>query len=458
MAVREFNPRALENRVWEGIRRKNMISGGETVLCAVSGGADSMALLHLLHALSARYGFAVEAASFDHCIRPEGATDVQFVADCCVKWGIPCHLGREDVPAAAAERKAGLEETARALRYAFLESTAERIGARRVATAHNADDNAETVLLHLLRGSGLKGLGGSEPGRGRIIRPLLGVSREEIEEYCKQCGLSYVTDATNADTAYTRNYLRHEVLPLLRARNPNLLDTLSRTARTLRRDSAYLEAEADRLLQTAKREPERISCAAAELLALPEALSLRLVQRMAETLLPGTVLSARQRERVLELCRSERPSAACPLIGPLTARREYAELVLTVEATPEAETSVPLRPGERVRFRGRVLRCEEALCPEGKFNQPREYYLRPAGVLLLRAPRPGEHITLPGRPRKSVKKLLSDAKLPLRQRGAVIALEAEGVLCALDGFGADRHYLPKPGERCWKITSAPVEE
>lgn len=455
---RSDTPAALEKRVWEYMAAQDMLQRGDRVLCAVSGGVDSMVLLRLLHRLSRFHGFSVNAATFDHRIRPEGAGDVDFVLRCCEAWGIPCQAGSADVPAEAARARAGLEETARRLRYAFLEATADQIGADRIATAHNADDNAETVLLHLLRGSGLQGLGGIAPVRGRIIRPLLGVSRSEIESWCAATDTPHVEDATNADTAYTRNYLRHEVLPLLRERNPRLLTTLGRMAEGLRRDSAYLEGEAEKLLRLTRRAPGRISCPTEQLLSLPEALSLRLIQHMAAQLLPDTVLSAAQRERVLALCRSERPGAACVLTGALCARREYEEIVLTAEQNPEEEGFVTLQPGERVRFRGRVLTCEERRCPEGKFNQPHEYFLCPGEALLLRAPRPGEDITLPSRPRKAVKKLLSDAKVPRHLRGQVIALERAGRLAALDGFGADIHFLPKPGDLCWRITSAPVEE
>lgn len=452
-----LRPAALEKRLWEHISAAGLIVRGERVLCAVSGGVDSMAMLRMLHHLSAFHGFSVEAATFDHRIRPEGAADAHFVADCCRAWGIACRIGSADVPAAAAEAKAGLEETARRLRYAFLEETADKVGARRIATAHNADDNAETILLHLLRGSGLQGLGGIAPVRGRIIRPVLGITREELAAYCAASGTPHVEDATNADTAYTRNYLRHQVLPLLRERNPNLLNTLGRTAESLRRDSEYLESEAEKLLRGAERSAQRISYPAAGLLSLPPALSLRLVQRMAAELLPDAVLSAAQRERVLALCRSDRPGAGCPLVGALRARREYETLVLTAEGIPREE-EVRLGPGGQVFFHGRSLRCEEALCPEGKFNQPYEYYLCPGETLVLRSPRPGDAITLPGRPHKTVKKLLSDAKMPLHLRERVIALERTGSLAALDGFGTDIHYLPKPGEACWRVTSAPVEE
>ena len=451
-------PEALEKRVLEYLKARSLLQRGDRVLCAVSGGADSLCMLMVLRRLSGLIGCTVEAATFDHRIRPEGAADAAFVQRICAEWVIPCHAGSGDVPAAAGASGAGLEETARRLRYAFLESVADKIGAQRIAVAHNADDNAETVLLHLLRGSGLNGLGGIAPARGRIIRPLLALSRAEIEAYCADRGISYVTDATNADTSYTRNYLRHQVLPLLREKNPKLLTAFGRTAESLRRDNAFLESEADKLLRNVRRERAQLSCAADYLRSLPEALSLRLVQRMAETLRPGTVLSAAQRENVLELCRSARPSAACVLTGALLARREYDQIVLCLETGEEEPETILLPTGESVCFHGRRLTCQEAVCPEGKFNQAYTYYLCWGEALLLRSPIPGETITLPGRPRKSVKKLLSDGKVPRHLRSQAVALEQEGRLAALDGFGADLHSLPKPGERCRKITSSPVEE
>jgi tRNA(Ile)-lysidine synthase len=252
--------------------------------------------------------------------------------------------------------------------------------------------------------------------------------------------------------------LRHQVLPLLRERNPRLLTTLGRTAESLRRDSEYLDAETEKLLSTVQRGEDSVSCSAAALLEQPEALSLRLVDAMARELRPETVLSNPQRERILQLCRSERPGASCPLGGGLTARRVYDTLELSTQLEQTEEAPVRLRAGESVRFWGRELSCEEAVCPAGKFNRPWEYYLRPVEELLLRSPHPGEHITLPGRPRKAVKRLLSESKVPLHLRDRVIALEAEGQLAALDGFGADHSFMPSSGQLCWKITSCPVEE
>ncbi len=451
-----MNSNPLFNKVQRSIRSEQMICPGETVLAAVSGGADSMCLLHLLSELSKCSGFQVEAATMDHNIRPESGQDVEFVRRWCARWGIPCHTGSADVPSLAAARGAGLEETARELRYAFLQETADRIGAAKIATAHNADDNAETILLHLIRGSGLKGLGGIPPVRGRLIRPLLWVTRAEIESYCRERPIEFVQDSTNFDTTYRRNYIRHKVLPLLKAQNPNLLTTLNRTAKGLRSDSAYLEQQARQITEGAVRKGQQISFSAGTLAALPEALSSRVIQQLAAQLVPDTVLSSAQRDSVLCLCRGTRPGAVCSLPGALMARREYERLVLSVESARAAEPPATLSPGGTLCYAGRVLRCERAVCPEGKFNRPEEYYLKPVACLLLRGRKTGDEITLPNRPNKTVKKLLIDSKIPRRLRQQTIVLEAEGRVAALDGFGTDVRFLPKPGDPCWKITSTAV--
>lgn len=412
-----------------------------------------MCLLHLLWHMGETGGFGVEAATFDHQIRAQGADDAVFVANWCEGHGIPCHKGCANVPEQARRQKAGLEETARALRYAFLQETAKNIGASKIATAHNANDNAETILLHLVRGTGLKGLGGIPPVRGNLIRPLLTAERGEIEEYLTMFGIPHVEDATNGDIQYDRNYIRHQVLPLLTAKNPGLLAGLGRSARSLRADSMYLETKASEITAQAVREGTSLSLPAELLLELPEALSSRVIQQLAERLQPGAVLSDANRRSVLGLCRSGRPSAVCPLTGRLKARREYDCLVLTMERDTTGFAPVTLVPGKQVAICGRVISCELSVCPGGKFNQPREFYLKPCGTLLLRPRKSGDEITLPARNRKSVKKLLSDSKVPRHCREQIAVFEAQGRVAALDGFGADVGFLPKAGEACWKITS-----
>ena len=177
-----------------------MLPQGSTVLCAVSGGKDSMALLSVLQTLAPERNLMIHAAHFNHQLRgEESQRDEDFVS----KWW------------AAQEQGKGIEETARAMRYGFLTETAQEVGAEKIATAHNADDNAETVLLHLVRGSGLDGLTGIPPVRGILIRPLLGVPRIDIEVYLAQENIPHVEDSSNQDTKFARNRIRQAILPVM---------------------------------------------------------------------------------------------------------------------------------------------------------------------------------------------------------------------------------------------------
>ncbi len=442
----------MTRRVRALVGEHQMLAPGETVLVAVSGGGDSMCLLHLPW----REGYAVEAATYDHGIRPQSAQDAAFVESWCRERDIPCHVGRGDVPRWAEEHRLGLEETARTLRYAFLRETAQKAGIEKIATAHNADDNTETLLLHLLRGSGLNGLGGIPPVRGNLIRPLLTTSRAEIDAYLERWNVPHVEDSTNADTTYRRNYLRHQVLPLLKTQNPNLLEGLNRTMRGLRQDSDYLEQQAAAIAENATPAGGGFSYPTEELAKLPPALANRVVQRMAARLDSAVVLTAAQREAVLALCKSDDPGGRYSLPVGLTARREYDRLVFTRDAQNGSFQPVPLSPGNHVIIGNRVLECQWATCPEGKFNQPDEFYLVPCPGLILRPRRTGDAITLPARDRKTVKKLLIDSKIPRASREQIAVFDVGGQVAALDGFGADRAFLPKPGEQCWKISALVV--
>lgn len=201
-------------------------------LCALSGGPDSVALLHFLKG----QGFPVAAAHFDHHLRPTSGRDAAFAAELCRSWGVPFYLGGADVAAMAGNT----EDNARRCRYAFLEETAQRIGAARIATAHNANDNLETVLLHLTRGCGLQGLCGIRPRLGRVVRPMLQTPRSAIEAYLRENGLTYVTDETNADDRYARNRIRHQVVPVLESLNAKAVEAAARM-------TAYLRSDLERL-------------------------------------------------------------------------------------------------------------------------------------------------------------------------------------------------------------------
>lgn len=244
------------------------------ILCAVSGGADSMCLLHMIYSR----GIKVVAAHFEHGIRgEESMRDARFVESWCKEAGIDCVIGHGTVPSCAAERGLGLEQAARELRYAFLEKTAAEQGCKYIATAHNADDNVETVIFNLARGGGTLGLKGIPRERGHFIRPLLDMSRREIERYLEKNAIPHVEDGSNASDDYSRNLIRHHVTPVLRRINPELHLAVGRTAKLLEQDEDCLGAMADSFIREYY---DGESLPVSELRQLHRAVSSRVLRRL----------------------------------------------------------------------------------------------------------------------------------------------------------------------------------
>ena len=234
----------------ELIQKYHMLPSGGSVLCAVSGGADSMCLLHWLRSLQSDYDFNLYAAHFDHGLRDqESKRDAEFTREQCRLLEIPCIVGIGDVSQYAREKKLGIEEAARVLRYRFLEETADQLGCEKIATAHNLNDLAETVIMNLCRGSGSRGLAGIPPVRGRMIRPLLHTDRDEILQYLSEHKIPHIEDSSNTDQRFTRNRIRSQILPMLKEENPAILSAFGRTAELLREDDDCLCREAEMFLQ-----------------------------------------------------------------------------------------------------------------------------------------------------------------------------------------------------------------
>ena len=232
-------------RVQQIIQDYRMLEPGHTVLVAVSGGADSMALLHTLWRLREPLALQLCVAHLNHQMRPNAADDATFVETVSRHLGIRYICDTRDVPTYRRQHKVSPEDAARRLRYAFLRATAAQLGANRIAIGHTADDQAETVLLHLLRGSGLRGLCGIPPVRGVIVRPLIHVSRTDILDYLHTHRLLFRDDPSNAQRQYSRNRLRLDILPALRQHfNPRLSHTISRTTQLLAEDEAALQGMA----------------------------------------------------------------------------------------------------------------------------------------------------------------------------------------------------------------------
>lgn len=433
----------MERTVYRYIRDNDLLSPGDELTVALSGGADSVALLWVLRTLAPRLGIRLSAAHFHHGIRgAEADRDAEFCRRLCADWEIPFSLGRGDAPARAARTGESLEEAARALRYGYLLAAAPG----KLATAHNADDNAETLLIHLLRGSGPRGLGGIPPRRGRIIRPLLGCSRAEIEALLAREGLPHVEDSSNAADDCLRNRLRHGVMPLLRAENPSFVHTLGRGAALLRAEDEYLSGLAARAAAE-NRAGEGWSCRG--LLALEPVLRRRVLLGLLEEL--GLEDPAWVYVEALEALLTAGPSARLDLPGGRTVHRVYDRLCL---GPPRAASPLPelrLRvPGETPLPEGAGRICC-FVTKNSNFSKKNlttfAFKCDMIGTLELRVRSrlAGDRLRLSGGA-KSLKALMIDRKIPAALRPGIPVLTAEGRVLAAFGVGADPAWLAAPGE------------
>jgi tRNA(Ile)-lysidine synthase len=433
----------------EFCRQYDMLPRSGLVLCAVSGGKDSMYLLERLRALAPETGFTLHCAHFDHRLRgAESDRDRAFVRDWCAACDIPCHIGAGDVAAYASGQGLGTEEAARVLRYAFLEETADKIGASRIATAHTADDNAETLLMNLARGSGLKGLSGIPPVRGRLIRPLLTTTAAEILLWLKENGVPHVEDATNALEDALRNRVRHRIIPELRVLNAGFDKNLIRCQRLLREDEAYFDAlAADFLEQNAA--PGGVS--AADFAALPAPVSVRVLARLVPAGLSEAHIAA-----VRRIAAGNDPHARADLPG-LRAQRDYARLLFQTE-TPAELTPRRILPGTVTVLPEAELelscefinKCEEI---HNSFNNFCFQSGSICGNIFVKSRSDGEKIRLAGRNcTKTLKKLFSEAKLNGEGKALVPVIYDDQGPIAVYGFGIAERCVPQPGDSVLRLT------
>jgi tRNA(Ile)-lysidine synthase len=297
----------LAGRVRETIRRHAMLAGGERVLAAVSGGADSVALLLVLHALASEWRLRLHVVHVDHRLRPDSSRDAELVQGLAGRLGLPVEILRIDV-----ERRRSMEDAAREARYDALEETRARLGADRIAVGHTADDQAETVLMRLLEGAGPRGIAGIPPVRGPIIRPLIECTREEIVGALTAVPEGWIEDPSNADLTFARNRIRHRILPALAAEAPGLVGALCRTARLTREAVEALDAVAAlELGQHADRsERSAVTLGTARLRALPRPLAAEVLRQAAASLGSRAPLRAwahRGLRRVLAMPPPRRP-------------------------------------------------------------------------------------------------------------------------------------------------------
>lgn len=424
--------RSLEQQAMDTVERCGMLAPGERVIVALSGGADSMALLTFLYDLRDRMDITVEAAHVNHMIRGDQAeADEQFVRKVCGSLGIPLHVWRTDVAAYARAHGVGLETAGREVRYDFFASFGPDC---KVATAHTLSDSAETVLAHLARGSGLRGLCGIPPVRGNVIRPLIDCTRGQVEDYCRRRDIRYCSDQTNFSRDYTRNRIRLDLVPAFRQLNPAFEEAVRRFTAEARADEKYLGHLADLAVESA----ELPSGYDAHVLAALEAPVRRRALYRILYRQGGVMPEHKHLERSEQLLRD---GGRASLNGGIDAVVAGGILHFCDQQAEAVSFSFPLRPGSYLIPGGTVEITQSAVIHKKFKKEDLDICIDCAKInrqAIVRSRLPGDRIHLPGRPCKRLKKLLNEAHVPLDARdGRVIISDGTGVLWA-EGFGPDQ--------------------
>jgi tRNA(Ile)-lysidine synthase len=446
----------LAARIRRTAEREGLWRPGDTILAAVSGGPDSTALLHLLWRLSGECGFGLAAAHVNHGFRgEESAREAEFVRRLCGRFGVPLDAVDLDLPFYIRESGMNAQAAAREKRYAFLREAAERRGASRIALAHHADDQAETVLMRLIRGSGLTGVAGMpmkrREGKVELIRPLLRITKMELLQYCEREGLDWCEDSSNRKPVYFRNAVRLEILPFLERYNPNVSASLVRLAEISRAEDDFLSREAERAFERLVRR-ERDGCAMdrGAFLDLHIALQRRLITLILIYL--GVERGSIPFERIDAI--REAAAEGSPTTSVIEAGRgvrflrEYEVLRWTRGDAPAgagfeyeaAETAVELavpEAGGKLIFR-RIRRASGEPLPAPAEDSRRAAMFDEDAVaypLRVRSRKPGDRMRLAGlNGTKKVQDIFVDGKIPRSKRDSVpLVLDAEGRLLWIAG-------------------------
>jgi tRNA(Ile)-lysidine synthase len=447
-----------------------MIEPGDRVVVAVSGGPDSVCLLDILFRLRHELKVELVVAHLDHGLRPDvDASETRFVGDLAESLSLPFVTRKTE--AHLTLETASLEEKARDLRYAFLRSVKAEQAAQKIATGHTLDDQAETVLMRLIRGSGSSGLAGIPPVRNQtMIRPLIDLTRDAVREYLSAQGLSFLTDASNKDPTYLRNHIRLNLIPGLKAIQPNVVEHLGRTAELMRAEKTYLAQEAARWLArwTPAGKGRDVRFPLDQFKALPEAIS-RHVVRQALLAAGGTLrrVSLVHIEAVEHMADGEKPQTSLTLPNGVWAIRRYGILHFTTGKPGDpADYSQRIDgPGQwRVKGLGVVIRLEEVqgLAVSEPVRSPWTAYLdrdRVRFPMVLRNIRPGDRFVPLGMSgKRKVKDLFIDLKIPVEQRKQIPLLtQGDEILWVCGVRIDDRFKITPKTERVLRVSFQPSE-
>lgn len=444
----------LINKVERYIRLHRLLDEGDKVLVAVSGGPDSLCLLHVLNALAAGLKLELIVGHLDHRFRPEARQEAEAVEALAAAWSIPFEGTAANVTDYAARNHLTAQEAARHVRYRFLLAAAQKHGAVKIAVGHHKDDQVETVLFNLLRGTGPDGLSGMRPrrmiGPAELIRPLLGITRLEIEDYCRRNRLNPAIDASNLKTGYTRNKIRLELIPYLEQNyNPGIKEALERLASMAASDRNYLEAAAEKVRASLCRDNGKsIFLERSRLNRLPEALRGRVVRLSLERFIGRKKINWCRIRQLLALTETGGPAREVQLPGGVRAYSSYRHLIITREArspiTPLEVLPLPV-PGTtflpgRGELSAKVKAVEDLIWPPAPEQAYLDYDTVPQ-PLIVRNRRPGDHFFPHGAPgSKKLKDFLIDHKIPSHRRDYYPLVMAEDTVVWVAGLRIAHPY------------------
>lgn len=408
------------NKVRAAIKDFAMFSGGEEITVALSGGADSMALLYALLELSDEYNLKISAAHLNHMLRGEEALrDAQFVKKECARLKIPLEERSIDVAAFAKEYGLSTELAARQVRYAFLKECSKSL----IATAHTASDNLETVIMNLTRGTGIKGLCGIPPVRENYIRPLIYVTRAEVEQYCKEKVIDYVTDSSNLTDDYTRNVIRHKIVPVLKDINPLVEQSVTDTSRLLTQDNMFINDTAKICFNNTYKNGVLHT---EELVELPTAVLSRVLRIFCER----EGIQGTDSGHIKTLCDMvQKGFGRAVLPGKTTVELNKSALSVAKDSTEETvkftveltKTEIEKQQNVNNLFLKNAIDCDKIV-----------------GNIEIRTRKEGDEITLVGRGlTKSLKKLFNEEKIPLELRNIIPVISDDAGVIWVYGIGVN---------------------
>jgi tRNA(Ile)-lysidine synthase len=450
--------RAFTEKVKKTILRHGMISPGDKVVIAVSGGPDSVCLLHVLHMLSTQLRHELVVAHFDHGWRPgEDEIETELVRKLAQSLKVPFETGKAD--SFKSESMSSVEEAAREARYGFLERVRQKHAGQRIALGHNLNDQSETLLMRLLRGSGATGLAAIPPIREHIIiRPLIEVQREEIESYLEEMDLSYAIDSSNRNTDLLRNRIRLELVPLLLEYQPRLVEHLGETASILREESEFLDSvSTEWVSKEANHVSEaKISIPIRQYLSLPEVLRKRVLRRIL-SMVKGNIrrIGRKHIQSIDDLASSGKPQASLDLPDRMTVRRTYDLLHFMDREEDASMTFSYVIEGPGILPIKEIGRSLSLLVREkgerGPSASPRTAYLdaeKATFPLLVRNFRPGDRfVPLGMKGHKKLKDFFVDLKVPFEIRRSTPILVRNDIPVWVAGYRIDERFKITPTTR-----------